>query len=83
MRQQFAKAVACAGRAVYMGPFGEDCDLRDFGNRIAQRGGSIARKKAKVAVARKLAITMLPLWRNPELKYNPLFKCNRQKIKFV
>ena len=64
-----------------MGPFGEDCDLRDFGNRIAHRGGSIAWKKAKVAVARKLAITMLALWRNPEVAYDPHFKVNRKKIK--
>ena len=69
------------GAQYIMGPFGEDCDLRDFGNRIAQRGGSIARKKAKVAVARKLAITMLALWRNPEVAYDPHFKVNRKKIK--
>ena len=68
------------GAQYIMGPFGEDCDLRDFGNRIAQRGGSIARKKAKVAVARKLAIAMLALWRNPEVKYDPHFKSNRKKI---
>ena len=68
------------GAQYIMGPFGEDCHLRDFGNRIAQRGGSIARKKAKVAVARKLAITMLALWRNPEVAYDPHFKTNRKKI---
>ena len=68
------------GAQYIMGPFGEDCDLRDFGNRIAQRGGSIARKKAKVAVARKLAITMLALWRNPDMAYDPHFKRNRKKI---
>ena len=50
------------GAQYIMGAFGEDCDLRDFGNRISQGGGSIARKKAKVAVARKPAITMLALW---------------------
>lgn len=68
------------GAQYIMGPFGEDCDLRDFGNRIAQRGGSIARKKAKVAVARKLAITLLALWRNPNVAYDPHFKTNRRKI---
>ena len=69
------------GAQYIMGPFGEDCDLRDFGNRIAQRGGSIARKKAKVAVARKLAITMLALWRNPEVVYEPHFKNNHRRMK--
>ena len=68
------------GAQYIMGSFGEDCNLRDFGNRIAQRGGSIARKKAKVAVARKLAITMLALWRNPEVAYDPHFKASRKRI---
>ena len=69
------------GAQYIMGAFGEDCDLRDFGNRIAQRGGSIARKKAKVAVARKLAITMLALWRNPEVPYDHHFKNNHRRMK--
>ena len=68
------------GAQYIMGSFGEDCDLRNFGDRIAQRGGSIARKKAKVAVARKLAIIMLALWRNPEVAYDPHFKANRKKV---
>ena len=68
------------GAQYIMGPFGEDCDLRDFGNRIARRGGSISRKKASVAVARKLAITMLALWRNPNVTYDPHFKTNRKKV---
>ena len=71
------------GAQYIMGPFGEDCDFKNFGNRIAQRGGSIARKKAKVAVARKLAITMLALWQNPEVAYDPHFKSSRKKIKFA
>ena len=67
------------GAQYIMGPFGEDCDLRGFGNRIAQRGGRIAKKKATIAVARKLAITMLALWRNPDVKYDPHFKAaNKQ-----
>jgi transposase len=41
-----------------MGPFGEDCDLQRTGNRIAARGEKIARRKAKVAVARKLGVLM-------------------------
>ena len=62
-----------------MGPFGEDCDLKDFGKRIAQRGGGIARKKAKVAVARKLAITMLALWRNIRISKSTARKLNPLK----
>lgn len=67
------------GAQYIMGPFGEACDLRDFGERIARRGGSVAGKKAKVAVARKLAITMLALWRNPNVAYDPHFKAKRKK----
>lgn len=69
------------GAQYIMGPFGEDCDLREFGERIAARGGNIAKRKAKVAVARKLAITLLALWRNPEVAYDPHFKANRKKSK--
>ena len=54
-----------------MGPFGKDCDLRRHGERIAARGGKNARKRAKVAVARRLAVTMLALARN-RTEYRPL-----------
>lgn len=54
-----------------MGPFGKDCDLRRHGMRIAERGGKNARKRAKVAVARKLAVVMLAILRN-RTAYRPL-----------
>lgn len=54
-----------------LGPFGEDCDLRRFGKKIASRGGKIATKKAVIAVARKLAVLLHHLWRTGEL-YEPL-----------
>ena len=53
-----------------MGPFGEDCDLLRYGNRIAARGGKISRAKAKVAVARKLAVLMHQLLVSDN-QYNP------------
>lgn len=55
-----------------LGPFGEDCDLRRFGQKIASRGGKIARKKAIIAVARKLAILLHHLWLHKEV-YDPLY----------
>ena len=62
------------GSAQYiLGPFGEDCDLRRYGLKIAERGGKIAKRKAVVAVARKLAVLMHSLWRSGE-DYNPLRK---------
>lgn len=53
-----------------LGPFGPDCDLRRFGERIA-RGGKNAKKRAVVAVARKLAVLMHRLWSRGET-YEPL-----------
>lgn len=54
-----------------LGPFGKDCDLRRHGLRIAERGGKNARKRAKVAVARKLAVLMLAILKNRSV-YRPL-----------
>jgi transposase len=45
-----------------LGPFGADSDLRRWGLKLAERGGKNARKRAKVAVARKLAVLMHRLW---------------------
>lgn len=45
-----------------LGPFGPECDLRRHGQRIAQRGGKNARKRAAVAVARKLAVMLHRIW---------------------
>jgi len=62
--------VECAGVAMMSNA--KDTDLKLKGLRIAMRGGRIARKKAKVAVARGLAVTMLALLQHPERKYVPL-----------
>ena len=54
-----------------MGPFGEDCDLRRHGLRLVARGGKAAKKKALIAVARKLAVLMLVMWQRGS-DYEPL-----------
>lgn len=54
-----------------LGPFGVDSDLRRFGIRMAARGGSGARNRAVVAVARKLAVLLMCLWRTQV--YEPLY----------
>ncbi len=60
------------GSAQYiLGPFGPDCDLRRHGLKIAQRGGKNAKKRAVVAVARKLAVLMHRLWCTQAV-YEPL-----------
>jgi transposase len=53
-----------------LGPFGPDCDLRRFGERLAGRGAKNAKKRAVVAVARKLAVLMHRLWSRGEV-YEP------------
>jgi transposase len=60
-----------------LGPFGPDSDLRRFGQKIAARGGKIAKKKAVIAVARKLAILLHHLWRSGEV-YDPLYRVGRR-----
>ena len=45
-----------------LGPFGPPCDLRRHGEGIAARGGGNAKKRAVVAVARKLAVLLHRLW---------------------
>jgi transposase len=60
------------GSAQYiLGPFGEDCDLRRHGLKLAERGGKNAKKRAVVAVGRKLAVLLHSMWRSGEV-YEPL-----------
>ena len=54
-----------------LGPFGPDTDLRRWGLTLAGRGGKNAKKRAVVAVARKLAVLLHHLWVRGEV-YEPL-----------
>jgi transposase len=54
-----------------LGPFGPDTDLRRWGLRMAERGGSASKKRAIVAVARRLAVLLHRLWVTGEA-YAPL-----------
>jgi len=66
------------GSAHYiLGPFGPDCDLRRWGLSLASKGDSRARKRALVAVARKLAVLLHRLWVTGEV-YEPLRKSQRR-----
>ena len=60
-----------------MGPFGPDCALRRFGLKLAERGGKNAKRRAVVAVARKLAVLMHKLWVSG-VPYDPLYKQTNQ-----
>lgn len=45
-----------------LGPFGPDTDLKRWGLALATRGRKNARKRAVVAVARKLGVLLHRLW---------------------
>ena len=60
-----------------LGPFGPDCNLRRFGLRLAERGGKNAKRRAIVAVARKLAVMMHRLWKTG-VAYDPLYQENQK-----
>jgi transposase len=70
------------GSAHYvLGPFGSDSDLRRHGEKIAPRGGKSAKKRAAVAVARKLSVLFLHrLWVSAEV-YDPLHNTHRRQEK--
>ena len=70
--------VGCA--QYIMGPFGQDSDLRRFGLRLAQRGGKNAKRRAVVAVARKLSILLFILW-NSNVEYEPMYSEKRNLLK--
>ena len=74
---QMMRALLVQGAHYIMGPFGCDSDLRRHGEKIAARGGANAKKRALVAVARKLAVVMHHLWATGEV-YNPLHNAERE-----
>ncbi len=69
------------GAAHYvLGPFGPDCDLRRWGMDLSGNGHKNAKKRAIVAVARKLAVLLHRLWLTGEV-YEPLRKESRERSK--
>ena len=54
-----------------LGVFGPPSALRNAGLRIARSGNKTAKKKAVVAIARKLAVLMVALWRDHTMAYQP------------
>jgi transposase len=49
-----------------LGQFGPDSELRRWGLKLAVSGGKRGKKRAVVAVARKLAVILHSMWRNGE-----------------
>ena len=68
---RYLRTLLVQGAHYILGPFGKDSDLRRWGLRLAERGGKNAKKRAIVAVARKLAVLLHRLWVSGEV-YEPL-----------
>ena len=68
---RYMRTLLVQGAHYILGPFGSDCDLRRWGLKMAERGGKNAKKRALVAVARKLAVLLHKLWVSGEA-YDPL-----------
>jgi transposase len=71
----FLRRILVQAAHYVLGPFGPDCLLRRFGLRISERGGKHAKKRAAVAVARKLAVLLHRLWLS-ETPYDPWYRSN-------
>jgi len=68
---RYLRTLMVQGAHYILRPFGEDSDLRRGGLKLAQCGGKNAKKRAVVAVARKLSVLLHRLWVSGEV-YEPL-----------
>jgi hypothetical protein len=68
---RYLRTMMVQGAHYILGPFAEDSDLRRWGLKFAERGGKNAKKRAVVAVARKLAVLLHRLLVSGEV-YEPL-----------
>ena len=78
---RYLRTLLVQGAHYILGPFGQDSDLRRWGLKLAERGGKNAKKRAVVAVARKLSVLLHKLWVSGEA-YEPL-RNNRKAIRAV
>ena len=67
----YLRTLLVQGAHHILGPFGADSDLRRWGLKLAERGGKSGKKRAIIAVARKLAVLLYHLWVSGEV-YEPL-----------
>jgi len=73
----FLRRLLVSAAQYILGSFGEKCNLREFGERLCERGGKNAKKRAVVAVARKLAVLLHHLWATGEV-YDPHYRPRRR-----
>lgn len=76
---EFGRRLLIGAAQYILGPFGPPCDLRRHGEGIAERGGKNAKKRAAVAVARKLAVLLHRLWIT-EAPYDPDYVIRRRTL---
>jgi len=67
----YLRTLLVQGAHHILGPFGADSNLRRWGLKLAERGGKSGKKRAIIAVARKLAVLLHHLWVSGEV-YEPL-----------
>jgi transposase len=65
-----------------LGPWGVDSDLRRWGMKLAEHGGKRGKKRAVIAVARKLAVLLHRLWVSGDV-YVPLQPSGRATLPSV
>jgi transposase len=73
---EMLRGMLVRGAHYILSPFADDSDLRRHGLKIAERGGKNAKKRAVVAVARKLSVLLHHLWVSGEV-YEPLHNARR------
>ncbi|HZZ16917.1 MAG TPA: IS110 family transposase [Candidatus Sulfotelmatobacter sp.] len=76
----YLRKLLVQGAHCILGRRGPDTDLQRWGRKLAERGGKNARKRAIVAVARKLAILLHRLWVTGAV-YEPLRNSQAAKKK--
>lgn len=74
---EFGRRLLVSAAQYILGPFGLPCDLQRYGSAIAERGGKNAKKRAVVAVARKLAVLLHRLWISGAT-YDPDYQLKRR-----
>ena len=72
----YLRQLMIQGAHYILSPRGPDTDLQRWGRKLAARGGKNAKKRAVVAVARKLAVLLHRLWVSGET-YEPLRNSNK------
>ena len=65
-----------------LGPWGVDSDLRRWGMKLAEHGGKRGKKRAIIAVARKLAVLLHRLWVSGDV-YVPLRRMSQAAVPAV